>query len=177
MNAIIKQIIIFSFAALSCNAYSAEENSSKEPVSACAKIDTGAITDVLDASKIKYSKNDSYLLFTSNPDGSNYTTGDDRLTIDGHVYISNDSILALETLTVARMEDNKPTDEVTYFSKKNKILGGLFYNDVTNDGGVGERFVYIGTAGDVYHLKKYALTDKECLGHFPKDILKKVSLD
>lgn len=173
MSVIIKRIFIFYFAVFSINVYSAEESLSKETISVCAKIDTGAITDVLDSSKVKYSKNDSYLLFMSNADGLNYTAGDNRLTIDGHVYISNDSILMLDTLTIARMESDRPTDEVTYFSKKNKILGGLFYNDISSNGGVGERFFYIGTAGDVYHLKKYALTDKECLNHFPKHILGK----
>jgi hypothetical protein len=165
------KIIAVIFVAFSVNAYSAGEQANKEPISLCAKIDTGAITDVLDGSKVKYSKDYSYLLFTNDANGANYTDGDDRLTIDGHVYISNDSVLQLKTLTIASMKDGEPNDEVIYLSKGNKTAGGLFYNNTPRENNGNENIVYIGVAGDVYHLTISTAKDKECLSHFPKKIL------
>lgn len=169
--------IIAIFFAFSANVCSANEQAGKEPISLCAKIDTGAITDVLDGSKVKYSKDYSYLLFTSDADGANYTDGDDRLTIDGHIYISNDSVVQLKTLTIASMKDGKPNDEVIYLSKGNKTTGGLFYNNSPSKNNGNENIVYIGVAGDVYHLTISTAKDKECLSHFPKKIIDGLSAE
>lgn len=171
------KIIAIIFVVFSVNAYSAGEQVNKDPISLCAKIDTGAITDILDGSKVKYSKDYSYLLFTSDADGANYTDGDDRLTIDGHVYIANDSVLQLKTLTVVSMSDSKPNDEVIYLSKGSKTTGGLFYNNTPNESNGDENIVYIGVAGDVYHLEISIRKDKECLNHFPAKILDGLSTD
>ena len=167
-------IILFAF---SVNVYSATEQADKEPISLCAKIDTGAITDIFDGSNVKYSKDYSYLLFTSNANGTNYTDGDDRLTIDGHVYISNDSVLQLKTLTIASMKNNKPNDEVIYLSKGGKTTGGLFYNSAPSGINDNKNIVYIGVAGDVYHLTASNAKDKKCLNHFPKKVLDGLSAE
>lgn len=171
------KIIAIIFFAFSANVYSASEQANKEPISLCAKIDTGAIIDVLDGSKVKYSKDYSYLLFTSDANGTNYTDGDDRLIIDGHVYISNNSVLQLKTLAVASMKDGKPNDEVIYLSKGNKTTGGLFYNNTPNESNGNRNIVYIGVAGDVYHLAISSAKDKECLSNFPKKILDGLSTE
>ena len=171
------KIIAIVLFALSVNVCSATEQADKEPISLCAKIDTGAITDVFDGSNVKYSKDYSYLLFTNDANGTNYTDGDDRLTIDGHVYISNDSVLQLKTLTIASMKDGKPNDEVIYLSKGNKTTGGIFYNNTPSGNNGKENIVYIGVAGDVYHLTILTAKDKECLNHFPKKILDVLSTE
>jgi hypothetical protein len=171
------KIIAIVLFALSVNVCSATEQADKEPISLCAKIDTGAITDVFDGSNVKYSKDYSYLLFTSDANGTNYTDGDDRLTIDGHVYISNDSVLQLKILTIASMKDGKPNDEVIYLSKGNKTTGGIFYNNTPSGNNGKENIVYIGVAGDVYHLTISTAKDKECLNHFPKKILDVLSTE
>ncbi|HGG8989901.1 hypothetical protein [Enterobacter cloacae] len=126
---------------------------------------------------MKYSKDYSYLLFTTDADGANYTDGDDISTIDGHVYISNDSVLKLKILTIASMKDGKPDDEVIYLSKGNKTTGGLFYNNTQNESHGNDNIVYIGVAGDVYHLAILTAKDKECLNHFPKKILDSLSAE
>lgn len=126
---------------------------------------------------MKYSKDYSHLLFTIDANGTNYTDGDERLTIDGHVYISNDSVLQLKTLTIASMKDGKPNDEVIYLSKGNKTTGGLFYNNTPSESNGNENIVYIGVAGDVYHLAISTAKDKECLNHFPKKILDGLSAE
>ena len=164
----IQKFIGFLYISFSINAYSANIQENKWSVHLCAKIDTNAITDVFDGSKAKYSKDYSYLLFTIDANDINYTNDDDRLTIDGHVYIVNDSTLQLKTLTVASMKDGKPTDEVIYFSKESEITSGLFYNSTPGSSNDDKNVVYIGTAGDVYHLKILNPKDKECLSHFPK---------
>lgn len=171
------KIIAIVLCAFFVNVCSATEEADKEPISLCAKIDTDAITDVFDGSNVKYSKDYSYLLFTSDANGTNYTDGDDRLTIDGHVYISNDSVLKLKTLTIASMKDGKPNDEVIYLSKGNKTTGGLFYNNTQNESNGNENMVYIGVAGDVYHLAISTVKDKECLTHFPKKVLDGLSAE
>lgn len=171
------KIIAIVLSAFSVNVCSATEQADKEPISLCAKIDTGAITDVFDGSNVKYSKDYSYLLFTSDANGTNYTDGDDRLTIDGHVYISNDSVLQLKILIIASMKDGKLNDEVIYLSKGNKTTGGLFYNNTPSGNNGKENIVYIGVAGDVYHLTIPTAKDKECLNHFPKKILDGLSTE
>lgn len=177
MRCSIHKIITVIFFAFSVNVCLANEQTDKEPISLCAKIDTAAITDVLDGSKVKYSKDYSYLLFTSDVNGANYTDGDGRLAVDGHVYILNDSVLQLKTLTIASMKNGKPNDEVIYLSKGDKTAGGLFYNNAPSGNDGNENIVYIGVAGDVYHLTISTAKDKECLSHFPKKILDGLSAE
>jgi hypothetical protein len=175
VKTLFKTSLAILFAIFSINICSASNGESESPISLCAQIDTGAITNVLDGSKVKYSKDISFILFTRDANGANYTIGDGRATIGGHVYISNDSVLKLKTLTVATMDNDKPTDFVTQIVKNNKFISGMFYNSISSNAGDPDKVIYIAVDGDVYHLKTYSPKDNECLGHFPENFLKSLS--
>ncbi len=87
----------------------------------------------------------------------------------------NTNLLKLDSLSVLTIINRIPTDTITYISKKNKILGGVFYSNesmpLEEKNKVPANLIYIGNTGDVFHLKTYQFKDKECSSHFPKEIL------
>jgi hypothetical protein len=108
----------------------ADDNVDKESISMCATIPTNSISDVYESMSAKTSKDNSYLLLTSVSE-ENYSWCDDRLTIDGHAYILNDTLLKLDSLTIYSMKNGNPTDEVINLSKSNRGVGGVFYRGLT----------------------------------------------
>lgn len=152
----------------------ADDNADKESVSMCAMIPTDAISDVYQRVSAKTSVDNSYLLLTSASE-ENYSWGDDRLAIDGHAYILNGTLLKLDFLTIYSMENGNPTDEVIYLSKSNRGVGGMFYRDIAKDGSPDVSSMYISDIGHVSHFN--VTVSPECLSHFPKSVLSKVSTE
>jgi len=72
-------------------------------------IRTDAISDIFETMSVKVSKDYSYILLTSASD-ANYSSGANRLAIDGHAYILNDTFLKLDSLTIFSM---KMTSQLT----------------------------------------------------------------
>lgn len=152
----------------------ADDNADKESVSMCAMIPTDAISDVYQSMSAKTSEDNSYLLLT-NASEANYSWGDDRLAIDGHAYILNGALLKLDSLAIYSMENGNPTDEVIYLSKSNRGVGGMFYRDIAKDGSPDVSAMYISDIGHVSHFN--VTVSSECLNHFPKSVLSKVSTE
>lgn len=152
----------------------ANDNADKESVSMCAMIPTDAISDVYQRMSAKASEDNSYLLVTSASE-ENYSWGDDRLAIDGHAYIFNGALLKLDSLTIYSIENGNQTDEVIYLSKSNRGVGGVFYRDVAKDGSPDVSAMYISNIGHVSHFN--VTVSPECLNHFPKRVLSKVSTE
>ena len=142
----------------------ADDNADKESVSMCAMIPIDAISDVYQSMSAKTSEDNSYLLVTSA-----------RLAIDGHAYILNGALLKLDSLTIYSMENGNPTDEVIYLSKSNRGVGGVFYRDIAKDGSPDVSAKYISDIGHVSHFN--VTVSPECLNHFPKSVLSKVSAE
>lgn len=152
----------------------ANDNIDKESVSMCAMIPTNAISDIYESMSTKTSKDNSYLLLTSASE-ANYFWGDDRLAIDGHAYILNGTLLKLDSLTIYSMENGNSTDEVIYLSKSNRRVGGVFYRGIAKDGSPEVSAVYI---NDIGHVSHFNVTESpECLSHFPKSVLSKISTE
>ncbi len=62
----------------------ANDNVDKESMLMCTMIRTNVISDVYEVTNTEASKDNSYILLTSSSE-VNYSWGDDRLTIDGHL--------------------------------------------------------------------------------------------
>lgn len=152
----------------------ASDNVDKESVSMCAMIPTDAISDVYQSMSAKTSEGNSYLLLTSASE-VNYSWGDDRLAIDGHAYILNGTLLTLDSLTIYSMKNGNPTDEVIYLSKSNRGVGGMFYRGTAKEGSPDVSAVYISDIGHVSHFN--VTVSPECLSHFPKSVLSRVSTE
>ena len=165
--------LIFSIL-LAIKAHADDMDKKQENYTYCAKIATRAIDDLFDLFKIKHTDDHSYILLSYNSDDINYITGDSRATIAGHMYIMNINILILDALSVITINNNIPTDTVTYMSNKNKVLGGLFHSEkqltkIKKDG-MSDNVAYIDNAGDTFHFIVNKTKDKECINHFPKNI-------
>ncbi|WP_312627317.1 hypothetical protein [Scandinavium sp.] len=152
----------------------ASDNVDKESISMCAMIRANAISDVYEIMSTKTSKDNSYILLTSVSE-VNYSWGDDRLAIDGHAYILNDTLLKLGSLVIFSMKNGKPTDEVIYLRKSNRGVGGVFYRGIAKDGLPEVNAMYINGLGRVSHFNVSA--SPECLSHFPKSVLSRVSTE
>nr|WP_314420925.1 hypothetical protein [uncultured Erwinia sp.] len=152
----------------------ANDNVDKESISMCAMIPTNAISDVYESMSTKTSKDNSYLLLT-NASEANYSWGDDRLAIDGHAYILNGTLLKLDSLNIYSMENGNSTGEVIYLNKSNRRVAGMFYRGVAKDGSPEVSAMYI---NDIGHVSHFNVTESpECLSHFPKSVLSKVSIE
>ena len=73
------------------------------------------------------------------------------------------------------MENGNSTDEVIYLSKSNRGIGGMFYRGIAKDGLPEVNAMYINDMGRVNHFNVSA--SPECLSHFPKSVLSKVSTE
>ncbi|WP_300000949.1 hypothetical protein [uncultured Cedecea sp.] len=73
------------------------------------------------------------------------------------------------------MKNGKPTNEVIYLSESNRGVGGVFYRDITKDGLPEVNAMYINIIGRVSHFNVSA--SPECLSHYPKSVLSKVSTE
>ncbi|MEW7312278.1 hypothetical protein AB1E22_06065 [Buttiauxella gaviniae] len=170
-----KMCIIIFTSLLSIKTSAGDLDNKKQNFIFCAKIDTEAVSDLFDHFKKKYKNDDTFILLGSNSEELNYTEGNSRATIEGYIYIMNTNLLKLDSLSVLTIKNRIPTDTITYISHKNKILGGIFYSNefmpLEEKTKAPANLIYIGNAGDIFHLKTYQFKDKECSSRFPKEIL------
>lgn len=173
ISGLIENLILYILSVFLFTSYClASDGVDKESASMCSLIRTDAISDVFETMSVKASKDNSYLLLTIASE-VNYSWGDDRLAIDGHAYILNGTLLKLDSLTIYSMKNGNPTDEVIYLSKSNRGVGGMFYRGIAKDGSPDESAMYINNIGHVSHFN--VTVSPECLSHFPKSVLSKIS--
>ena len=87
-----------------------------------------------------------------------------KVISNGEIHFKGESSINLDASFIMTINGGVHTDTVTYISKKNKIIGGYFYNNESKTDKLKE--VYISNTGTVYHINIESVSDDKCLDKF-----------
>ncbi|MFY2736250.1 hypothetical protein [Pseudocitrobacter faecalis] len=129
----------------------------------CGKVSNKILDDIGEyKARDKKSEMVDLLILISNdePNGVSET----RVISNGEIYFKGGGTMNFDASFIMTINGGVHTDTVTYISKKNKIIGGYFYNDESKTDKPKE--VYISNTGAVYHINIESVSDDKCLDKF-----------
>ena len=139
------------------------KNLNNYTVMLCGKVSNNILDDIGGyKERDKKSEMVDLLILISNdePNGVSET----KVISNGKIYFKGESTMNLDASFIMTINGGVHTDTVTYISKKNKIIGGYFYNNESKTDKLKE--VYISNTGTVYHINIESVSNDKCLDKF-----------